>query len=240
MAAGILTYGAERIRYEIVERARRKTLGIEVHPDRRVVVLAPTHCALPLIVERLERRAGWISRQLAMFGRYEKHAHPRHYLGGESHRYLGRQYRLKVIRADSRDPQLKIRLLHGRLIVAGTKGAGPSEVRSLLRDWYRQRAKAVFARILDGLFEPLSRMGYVLPRIVVREMSGRWGSLSARGQMTLNIDLVQAPKRCIEYVIAHELCHLQHRNHDAAFFKALSKFMPDWQSRKQKLEQCLL
>jgi hypothetical protein len=74
----------------------------------------------------------------------------------------------------------------------------------------------------------------------VREMRSRWGSLSPGGQMTLNSRLVQAPRPCIEYVIVHELCHITHRDHDAGFYSMLRQIMPDWQTRKHRLEQSLL
>lgn len=77
---------------------------------------------------------------------------------------------------------------------------------------------------------------YEPPRIVVRDMRSRWGSLSPAGQMTLNSRLAQAPRRCIEYVIVHELCHLMHRNHGPAFVSLLGRVMPDWQARKERLE----
>lgn len=58
--------------------------------------------------------------------------------------------------------------------------------------------------------------------------------------MSLNSRLVQAPRSCIEYVIVHELCHLVHKNHSSEFFALLGRVMPDWQSRKQRLEEALL
>ncbi|PKL97676.1 MAG: M48 family peptidase, partial [Gammaproteobacteria bacterium HGW-Gammaproteobacteria-7] len=78
------------------------------------------------------------------------------------------------------------------------------------------------------------------PRLIVRAMQSRWGSLSCAGSMTLNVNLVRAPRLCIEYVVIHELCHTQHRDHDARFFKLLGKVIPDWERRKQRLESTLL
>jgi predicted metal-dependent hydrolase len=58
--------------------------------------------------------------------------------------------------------------------------------------------------------------------------------------MTLNAKLVRAPRACIEYVVTHELCHLKRRDHDSAFYRLLGQAMPDWEKRKQRLEQALL
>jgi predicted metal-dependent hydrolase len=71
-------------------------------------------------------------------------------------------------------------------------------------------------------------------------MKTRWGSLSSNSLITLNLRLIQTPRECIEYVIMHELCHLEHNHHSEAFFKLLSRRMPDWKTRKQKLELFLI
>ena len=70
-------------------------------------------------------------------------------------------------------------------------------------------------------------------------MRKRWGSLSANGMLTLNADLIRAPRECIDYVITHELSHLRYKNHGPEFYRFLDKVMPDWEKRKHKLEVTL-
>lgn len=234
--AGTLRYGDELIGYQVVQRPGRRTLGIEVHPDGRVLALVPLNCQGSMVEQKLRLRSGWISQQLAQFSRYERSAAPPHYVGGESHRYLGRQYRLRVAPNDPDSVSDRVRLLRGELLVTGPGRLPPVRVKELLRRWYLQRAREVFSKVLDACFNVWARRGYEPPRIVVRDMRSRWGSLSPAGQMTLNSRLVQAPRRCIEYVIVHELCHLVHRNHGRAFISLLGRVMPDWQDRKERLE----
>lgn len=231
---GTFTYGRETIRYEVSFLASRRTLAIEVHPDSRVLVRAPKDCDQDLIARRVRKRARWISRQIAEFERYRPRTPPRQYVNGESHLYLGRQYRLKIAAAAKTD----IRLSRGYLIVSAPGLVGPQRIKALLERWYLERARSVFGDVLKTsldrfeLAEP--------PRLVVRTMRSRWGSLSPSGTMTLNVNLIRAPRRCIEYVVIHELCHLRHRNHDPRFFKLLDQVMPDWQPRKRRLESALL
>ena len=68
-------------------------------------------------------------------------------------------------------------------------------------------------------------------------MSKRWGSCTPKGKIILNPELIKTPKKCIEYVIIHELCHLKHANHGSSFYKLQSVFMPDWENWKEKLER---
>ena len=115
---------------------------------------------------------------------------------------------------------------------------GRDQIRALLHRWYLDRARAVFTEVLDASL--LHFKGVEQPRLIVRAMRSRWGSLSRAGSMTLNVNLVRAPRPCIEYVVVHELCHTRHRDHDARFFKLLGQVMPDWEQRKQRLEAALL
>lgn len=108
----------------------------------------------------------------------------------------------------------------------------------MLHRWSLVRAREVFEEVLA---KSLCRQGLASPlRIIVRAMKSRWGSLSQAGTMTLNSQLIRAPRACIEYVITHELCHLTHRDHDASFYRLLGQIMPDWEKRKQRLEVVLL
>lgn len=255
---GSVTYGRDTIRYEVRFLASRQTLAIEVHPDSRVLVRAPLDCPEALIAERVHKRAGWISRQLAEFERYRPRTPARQYVNGESHLYLGRQYRLKLLQGDSASVtksqgaildarsapaggapgMARIKLTRGQLLVSLPGDSDPDRVKVLLHRWYLDRARAVFSDVLDASLHHFK--GIEHPRLIVRAMQSRWGSLSRAGTMTLNVNLVRAPLPCIDYVVTHELCHTKHRDHDARFFKLLGQVMPDWEQRKQRLEAALL
>lgn len=231
---GTLTYGRDTIRYEVRFLASRQTLAIEVHPDSRVLVRAPVDCPEAVIAERVQKRAAWISRQLAEFERYRPRTPARQYINGESHLYLGRQYRLKLLPGDA----ASVKFARGQLLVTLPGEPEAERVKALLHRWYLDHARAVFTEVLDACLP--SFKGVEHPRLIVRAMQSRWGSLSRAGSMTLNVNLVRAPRPCIEYVVTHELCHTKHRDHDARFFKLLGQVMPDWEQRKQRLEAALL
>ena len=230
-----IVFGTETIDYEIRFLPTRRTLGIEVHPDLSVLVRAPADCDLGIVHARVGKRAAWISRQLKSFQRYSPRTPARQYVSGETHLYLGRQYGLKVGAGDT----ASVKMSRGQIAVTVPSGrVDPLRVHALLRQWYLVHAKDVFGNVMDQ-YLPLFR-GYARPRLIVRTMQSRWGSLSPAGTMTLNVNLVRAPRACIEYVMVHELCHLMHRDHGAAFYRLLQRVMPDWETRKQRLETALL
>ena len=231
---GTLTYGRDTIRYEVRFLVSRRTLAIEVHPDSRVVVRAPANCPQALIAEKVQKRAAWISRQLGEFERYRPRTPTRQYINGESHLYLGRQYRLRLLEGES----TSVKLTRGELVVTLSGEPRAEQVRPLLQRWYLDRARVKFTEVLDSWLPHFKRAER--PRLIVRAMQSRWGSLSPADTMTLNVNLVRASLACIEYVVVHELCHTRYRNHDARFFRLLGLLMPDWEKRKQRLETALL
>lgn len=232
---GTVTYGGEIIGFHLLH-VERKTLEIAVHPDRSVVVKAPVGTTLSEAEKRVLRRAGWISRQLNFFRQFEPRTPERRYVGGESHYYLGRQYRLKV----SRGKEERIRLSKGYFHVEIKENAPADRVRVLLQGWYAERAAEKFHESLGRCWQVFSTLSLEKPRLQIRRMRKRWGSLSKSGTLTLNTDLIRAPRECIDYVITHELCHLQCHDHSPGFFRLLESMMPDWEKRKHRLELVLM
>lgn len=224
-----LEYGTSTITYELAYTAR-KTLGISVHPDLRVTVKAPEGTALADIEAKVRQRAAWILEQQRDFARYLPHLPPRKYVSGENHRYLGRQYRLKVISSD-RDVVKRTRHFIEVHITTGN----PGDVRALLHAWYRARAAHVFTERLTACYPRVKHLGVPYPELRLRVMKNRWGSTQGN-TITLNVKLIQVPEELIDYVIYHELCHLAEPNHSSRFYELLSRVLPDWEARKDALD----
>ncbi len=224
-----IAFGTQHIAFHLEYRAR-KSLGITVHPDRRVTVQAPLDAALEKILEKIRRRAPWILRQQRYFLSFEPLTPPRRFVSGESHLYLGRQYRLKIYPA----AENAVKLQRGFLEVYT---AERTAVPALVADWYRRRAELKFREFAAPWVERFRRYGVAPSEIAVKAMDKRWGSCTPKGKIILNTELIKAPRRCIEYVIVHELCHLAHPNHSPAFFALLAQEMPDWEAWKERLER---
>jgi predicted metal-dependent hydrolase len=229
-----VAYGDKNIRFKL-QVSDRKTLGISVLPDLSIVVTAPASSLgeIETIKAKIKKRATWILRQQAGFRRFLPSQPPRRYLSGESHRYLGRQYRLKLETATAE----RVRLKDGHLRIELKNPLEPIAVQRLLADWYKQRARIVFTQKLEGCLDKFRKYEIPSPQLRLRKMHKRWGSCSRTGVITLNYDLVKTPSICIEYVIIHELCHLLHASHDRKFYGLLRRIMPDWEARKARLEQ---
>jgi predicted metal-dependent hydrolase len=157
---------------------------------------------------------------------------PRLYSSGATHRYLGRQYRLKVNKGDS--PGIK---LTGGYFHVTTKHGSEAEVENLIAFRIRERASEQFARRVDRWRDWCEHHRLPSPQAILRSMPKRWGSAHRDKRIALNPELVRAPSVCIDYVIAHEVCHLKHPNHGPDFYRQLDELVPDWRRTKRRLEQ---
>lgn len=227
-----LVFGSRKIDYELSFQDR-KTLGIKVYPDCRVKVIAPYNTSYETLKIKLREKAPWIIKQQLDFLSFHPLTPPRKYINGETHLYLGRQYKLRVEVAESNE----VRLFRGRLLV---NKKDKSLTQNLLDEWYREKARAHFKETLKKILPLFNKYNLHQPELELRHMSTRWGSCTPKGKVILNPELIKAPKGSIEYVIIHELCHLIHHNHTRAFYELQSSIMPDWKKWKERLEHSLV
>jgi predicted metal-dependent hydrolase len=226
-------YGDERITFECKPRPLvNGRILIKVHPDCRVVVSAPQDTDDQQVLNAVEKRGRWIYQQLRDFRKQLEYITPRQYISGESHYYLGKQYMLKVIVAPS-DTQ-GVKMLRGKLEVT-LRHKSAEKVLQLLTDWYKARAREVFAKRLSAMLEQALWVSES-PPLRILTMQTQWGSCSPNGRVTLNPNLVKAPRDCIDYVILHELCHLAEHNHSERFYRLMGQVMPDWEKTKKRLD----
>lgn len=227
-----LDFGRDRIAF-VLSFGEHNRFQITVHPDMRVEVQAPAGKALDVILARVQKRAPWINKQLRYFEQFQPRPTKKQFVSGEALRYLGRQYRLKVLPGTEQSVHLTRPFLVVHLPDTKDRGA----IQALVSAWYQERARATFLRRMELLQIQAKRHLPCLPSLRVRRMTRRWGSCNGRDCILLNTALVQAPLRCVDYVILHELCHLRHNSHSPRFFKLLQRLMPDWKEHKDRLER---
>jgi len=228
------TLKGRRLDCRLVRRERR-SLQLEVLPDMSVRMIAPPKVSLERCQDFLRRKKGWVASQQAFFGAFHPLTKPRAYVPGETHLYLGRRLRLKVLRKGP----VGVRASRTHLEVCLGRGqTAPRLVEAALWAWYRAQATGLFEARLQGCMAKVGlRAGEGPAKLVIRRFKARWGGMSPKGVLSLNLDLIRAPLECIDYVILHELCHLRHPRHDRGFWALLERLVPDWQRRKDKLER---
>ncbi|PLX40086.1 MAG: M48 family peptidase [Deltaproteobacteria bacterium] len=213
--------------------SKRRTLAIQVYPDLTVVVRAPLGTNTSEIRQQVIKRGSWIQKVWQKFELNPPKQAPLRYVGGENHFYMGRQYRLRI----EHGGEDSVKCLRGHLHVSSRQEPSPEVVKPLLEGWYRERAHHVFRERLAECFKGASFKGVESPSLHIRKMKTRWGSCSSKGRINLNLELIKAPKECIDYVVMHELCHIKVPSHGPKFWRLMAKFMPDYEERKRRLKE---
>ncbi len=226
-----IQFGSRTIDFRLVY-SDRKSLGITVTPEMEVLVKAPADTTIEKVKEKIRKKAPWIVKQQSFFLSFQPKTPNRKYISGETHLYLGRQYRLQI-----EIGQLESVKLKGKFIVVTS--SEKSRTKSLLHDWYLQHARTKLHEVAAPLIDKFKKHKVEPSSIVLRDMPTRWGSCTPKGKIILNPELIKAPKGCIEYVVIHELCHLIHHDHTQKFLDLQTKEMKDWEKWKMKLEKLL-
>jgi hypothetical protein len=231
---GVVSYGREKIEFSFCH-VNRKTLEIAVQPNQAVVVKAPLGIVPDEINRKVSKRAKWIIKQRNYFRQFVPRTPIRCYLSGETHLYLGRRYRLKI----KKGRRNEIKLIRGYFKVQVKDRVSSDKVMNLLDEWYADKAADKLKEAFDQSLSRFKKISLKQPKLQIKRLKKRWGSLSEKGTLTMNSDLIRAPRECIDYVVTHELCHLIYKDHGTKFYKLLGKTMPDWEKRKHKLELTL-
>jgi len=209
-----------------LKRSERKTIGISVERDGRVVVSAPTIVTEETVAKHVHTKRLWIWEKQAIKKHQKCEAPNKQFVAGESFEYLGRRYRMKLI--DTQDKPLKMHegwFCLNREDQIKAKKSFIAWYSTHLEEKINERLKHVFGFKKENL-----------PTIRVIDLGYRWGSCSKEGILNFNWKIAMAPLSIIDYVIAHELTHLQEHSHSERFWKELGKIMPGYQKKKEWLK----
>ena len=213
---------------EVIRTQRKKSASIKVE-ECAVKVIVPRDLPLERIEQLVQDKYRWIKGKLYIQSQVQPVA-VKEFVNGEVFSYLARNYRLKI----NHGSYQPVKLINGRLVVTIPKDADSRNIiRNAIIRWYRARA-------LERLKEKCVRYSQVVgqaPKSVdIKTFKSRWGSCSTDGKVLFNWKIMMAPNRIVDYVVAHELCHLLHHDHSPLFWKAVERVMPDYAECKEWLK----
>lgn len=230
-----IQWGTTPIAYVIRRTGREKTVALTIEGRGKLVVTAPEGVSVQRLNGIVRSKAPWVVRRIRRASDLPPPPSEREFVTGETVRYLGGQYRLKVI--ENRDLD-RARMRAGWYEVAVRPGLTASarrrEARKRLAGSLKDHADLYLPR---RLAEICRRLRVAMPSIAVREQSKRWGSCDRTGALRINWRIIQAPIALIEYVLVHELAHLEHRGHDRKFWAAVGQWLPDYEQRRARLRE---
>lgn len=219
-----------------VVRKDIKNLHLAVYPPTGRVRIA-TPLALDDEAVRLFAisKLRWIKRHQANFQSQERQS-GREYVSGESHYYQGNRYLLNVIYTDAK-PYVTIPNKTTIDLIVPT-GSDPSYRERILTLWYRQQLKAAAGSLITK-WE--AQIGVQVSAWGIKQMKTKWGTCNTEARrIWLNLELIKKPAHCIEYVIVHELVHLQERHHNDKFISTMNTHLPQWRLYSDELNRAPL
>ncbi|MDI1475687.1 SprT family zinc-dependent metalloprotease [Polyangium sp. y55x31] len=214
-----------------VVRKDIKNLHLGVYPpDGRVRVAAPSAVSDAAVRVAVIKNLAWIKRQRSSFEGQSRQS-SREMVSGESHYFLGRRYRLRVVETEGAGRiVLRTRTileLHAR---AGSESA--QRERILMR-WYREQLRELVRPLLTSWQRTL---GVEIAAWGIKRMKTQWGACNVTARrIWLNLELAKKPLSCIEYVVVHELVHLITRHHGERFTALMDRHLPKWRFLRQEL-----
>lgn len=228
-------YGSKWIEFEL-ERKNVKNVNLNIKPDMTVTVSASEKVPLEFIYNFVKSKSAWITKQVKQFETVQPYKQSeREYVSGESFKYLGKQFRLKVQETTEEET---VKYFRGFIYLQVKNRHDYSRKAKLMEQWYRDKAKKIFEELLDKLYPLVQKYGIDKPALDMRVMKARWGSALVDSKtILLNSELIKAPKYCIEYVILHEMIHFKYNDHSDSFYDMLYALMPDWEKRKAILDE---
>jgi predicted metal-dependent hydrolase len=218
------------MRVEIV-RKDIKNLHLGVYPPNgRVRVAAPLRVSDDAVRLAVIGKLAWVKRQRAQFEAQPRQSE-REMVSGESHFFLGRRYRLRVI---PHEGPAKVAVRGKSVVELRVRPETDALQRErVLHRWYRQHLKDLIEPLLDKWQR---RLGVQVSECRIKKMKTKWGTcnIDAR-RIWLNLELAKKPVQCTEYVLVHELVHLLERHHSDRFVGIMNQSLPRWRVIREEL-----
>jgi predicted metal-dependent hydrolase len=220
---------------QIVRKAI-KNLHLGVYPPHgRVRVAAPLRVTDDAVRLAVIGKLAWIKRQRARFVAQPRESQ-REMVSGESHYFLGRRYRLRVMPAAGASGVLLRN--RTRMELHAPPGVSAAQRDRVLQRWYRRQLRKLIPPLLEKW---QAALGVTVAYWGIKKMKTKWGACNpAARRIWLNLELARKPPQCLEYLVAHELAHLRERHHNDRFLALMDRHLPQWRQRRQELNSAPL
>lgn len=210
------------VKYKVtVKRSKRKTSSIYIERDGSLSVLVPEKLTVQEVDAILKANEYKIYKYQAKRELLNENAVKREPVNGQAYLYLGRNYYLQY------SNEIKNIEFKGRYFYA-PKGSS-AKLNDLFKNFYRNRGKKFISPRVNKYAE---MMGLHIDEISILELKTRWASCSAKKlKVNFNWKIMMAPTSVIDYLIVHELTHFNHKRHNAEFWNAVDKVLPNYQKQ---------
>lgn len=210
----------ENIQHQLI-RSKRRTLGLQITRDAMLVIRAPHRLPEKDICGFISRQMPWILKKYEQVLQFKEAKPAKQFKEGERFLFLGNEYTL----TKSSDTIRRV-ILEDQSLVLSSKYFDKAQ--KFLEKWYREEAYE-YINERAKFFSRL--MGRKYSKIKLGTASTRWASCGPTGNLNFNWKLMMAPPEVVDYVVVHELAHIDIKDHSARFWKEVARYCPDYKSR---------
>ncbi|WP_191621226.1 M48 family metallopeptidase [Marinihelvus fidelis] len=217
-----------------VERRKRVTrrLHLALDDDGELLAVVPRHVGDAAVHRLLVKNVATVERYLRRA--QARRPPPLEWHDGSMHLFTGRTLPLQLRAQRGRARETEFTDQH---IAVYSHQLDEDSVRRTLRAGYLAQARRLFAQRVDTIRAGADWTRGLKIELKLQRMKRTWGTCSSKGVIRLNTHLVKAPPQCLDYVIAHELCHLQVMNHGPEFYRLQDALYPGWQDVRTHLRE---
>lgn len=213
------------IEIEKIIRTKRKTIALQITDDATLIVKAPLNVNNKTIKAVVLKHKKWIEQKKREIDERTPKFSPKEFVNGEGFLFLGRYYKLKIV--DKQEVPLRF---ENNFYLS--KDALP-QAREVFIEWYK---KIAYEKISERVEWYAQKRGFKHDKANITNAQKRWGSCSNKN-LNFPWRLIMAPLPVIDYVVIHELVHIEEKNHSKAFWNKIKMLMPDYEKHKEWLKK---
>ena len=222
-----VNYGTQTIEFEVLKSKSCKNTYITVERDIGVLVKTNENTSNEEVKSLVKGKASWILKKLEELGNSIEYGN---IITGSRLFYMGKSYYVQLIKED-RDTY-EVSFIHSKFKIHTPKTIDQNLLQESIESFYLKKAK----KKLVKLTQKYSDIMKLFPeKVLFRKSKTKWGSCSASNKITYNPEVMKLSTSLIEYVIVHELAHIQYKNHSKDFWALVKKFMSDYQKKEETL-----
>jgi predicted metal-dependent hydrolase len=210
---------------QLIRSPRRKTIALIIERNGQLIVRAPANISDKYIQRFVREKSAWIQRKQREMRVTPPAVRQKGFVNGEYFYYLGRKYPLHLSKRVK--PSL---LFNGTFSLAESARI---EAKQVFKEWYREQCREV---VTERAALHARRLKLHYRRIRITSARTRWGSCSSKANLNFSWRLVMAPLEVIDYVVVHELCHLEEPNHSKKYWHRVAMAMPDYHIHRKWLK----
>ncbi|HIJ59800.1 MAG TPA: M48 family metallopeptidase [Nitrospirae bacterium] len=205
--------------------SKRKTIALQITDEAKLIVRAPYRVSEGVITKVINKHKKWIENKKKDIEQRLNTYRPKEFVNGEGFLYLGISYKLQIVEKQDK-PIIFENVFYLR------RDCLPN-ARDLFIKWYKKEA---YNKIRERVEFYAKQRGFKFNTVKISNASKRWGSCSSKGNLNFSWRLIMAPLTVIDYVVIHELAHIEVKNHSKRFWNIVKIMMPDYEKHRAWLK----